>query len=309
MSKGAKRKKVLLLFPALLVALLVLVGVLLQSGGECLEKLRAGHYDLVLLDDMMPELSGTETLAVIRREHLAEGTPVVALTANAINGAREKYLAQGFDDYLAKPMSTKELTELLRRRLPPEMQETPQEKPAETAPAGPPAPAVEPAAAHAEPEPVSAAPSAAPAAESDAPADGGIDTKLGLMYTGGLEDLYRRVLGMFAQLQPEKAAKIAAFYAAEDWENYTIEVHALKSTALSIGGRALSAQAKALELAAKAVRAPETPEAEREAALAQIRAGQDPLMAAYAALAAEAQQLLADGIASPVEEKPPSDGH
>ena len=71
-------------------------------------------------------------------------------------------------------------------------------------------------------------------------------------------------------------------------------MHALKSTSLSIGGRTLSAQAKALEMAAKAARDAATPENEREAALAELHAGHEPLLSAYAALAGEARRLLTE---------------
>ncbi|MBQ7679842.1 MAG: response regulator, partial [Butyrivibrio sp.] len=83
------------------------------SGAECIELLRKESYDLILLDQMMPGMSGTQTLEVIRKEQLAEGTPVIALTADAIMGAREAYLREGFQDYLSKPIMFNELEDLL----------------------------------------------------------------------------------------------------------------------------------------------------------------------------------------------------
>ena len=70
------------------------------------------EYDLVLLDDMMPKMDGRETLEHIRND-LGKKVPVVALTANAISGMREKYLAMGFDDYLSKPIEKRELYRVL----------------------------------------------------------------------------------------------------------------------------------------------------------------------------------------------------
>lgn len=82
------------------------------SGAECLELCAAKKYDLILLDDMMPEMSGTETMLKLR-EDASFKTPVVVLTANAFEGMREDYLEKGFDDYLAKPMNSGELQRVL----------------------------------------------------------------------------------------------------------------------------------------------------------------------------------------------------
>ncbi len=97
------------------------------SGVECLDKLREGKYDLVLLDQMMPGLSGTETLRLMRRGRLADSTPVIALTADAIVGAKESYLRKGFTDYLSKPIKYEELEAALKKHLPPALQTTAEE--------------------------------------------------------------------------------------------------------------------------------------------------------------------------------------
>ena len=86
------------------------------SGMECLEKVKLNNYDLILLDDMMPKMSGVETLKELRK--IDEfNTKVIALTANAITGMREKYLSSGFDDYLAKPIDKLELDRVLKEYL------------------------------------------------------------------------------------------------------------------------------------------------------------------------------------------------
>ncbi|MCR4685696.1 MAG: response regulator [Lachnospiraceae bacterium] len=87
------------------------------SGEECLAILREQQFDVIFLDQMMPGLSGTETLKQIKREHLANGTPVIALTADAIVGARDSYIQEGFTDYLSKPVMYEDLEEILRRYL------------------------------------------------------------------------------------------------------------------------------------------------------------------------------------------------
>ena len=88
-----------------------------DSGFACIEKIKEGiTYDLILLDDMMPKMNGTETLSYLKA---IEGfkTPCVALTANAISGMREKYISAGFDDYLSKPIDKIELNNVLSKFL------------------------------------------------------------------------------------------------------------------------------------------------------------------------------------------------
>ncbi len=86
---------------------------LCNSGADCLDLIENGNkFDLILLDDMMPSMSGTETLLHLKDKH-GFNTPVVALTANAINGMKEKYLEAGFDGYLAKPIDRNELYKTL----------------------------------------------------------------------------------------------------------------------------------------------------------------------------------------------------
>ena len=88
-----------------------------DSGKEALEMLEIRDYDLILMDIMMPEMDGVETLRHIREADLASGTPVIALTADALAGTRERLLAAGFTDYLSKPVSIKQLGNLLVRYL------------------------------------------------------------------------------------------------------------------------------------------------------------------------------------------------
>lgn len=85
-----------------------------ESGFLCLEKLHnKENFDLILLDDMMPKMSGVETLQKMKEELSDFDIPVIALTANAITGMREKYLKDGFDDYLAKPINKEELNRII----------------------------------------------------------------------------------------------------------------------------------------------------------------------------------------------------
>lgn len=90
------------------------------SGKECLEILdKDNKFDLILMDDMMPEMSGTECLSILKKIERVDGfyIPVVALTANATSGMKEKYLKLGFEDYLAKPIDKYELDRILKKYL------------------------------------------------------------------------------------------------------------------------------------------------------------------------------------------------
>ena len=89
-----------------------------ESGFNCLDNLKNGKkYDLILMDDMMPKMSGVETLHKIKKEISTFNTPVIALTANALTGMREKYLSDGFNDYLAKPINKDELNRIINEYL------------------------------------------------------------------------------------------------------------------------------------------------------------------------------------------------
>lgn len=86
---------------------------LVTSGIECIDMVKNNNYDLILMDDMMPKMSGTETLMELKKMN-DFNTKVIALTANAITGMKEKYLELGFDDYLAKPIDKLELNRVLK---------------------------------------------------------------------------------------------------------------------------------------------------------------------------------------------------
>lgn len=93
------------------------------SGQECLNKVKEKHYDIILLDHMMPEMDGIETLHNMQQmeEYLQNKPVVIALTANAIVGAKEEYLKEGFADYLSKPIDSVQLEQMIHQYLPEEM--------------------------------------------------------------------------------------------------------------------------------------------------------------------------------------------
>ncbi len=89
-----------------------------SSGREGIENIKKKKYDIIFLDQMMPEMDGIETLEVIKNEHLADGVPVIVLTADAVVGAKERYLSHGFNDYLSKPVEGDKLEQMIRDYLP-----------------------------------------------------------------------------------------------------------------------------------------------------------------------------------------------
>ena len=95
---------------------------LVSSGTECIEKVKENKYDAILLDQMMPQMNGEETLIEMKKHDLLQGTPVIALTADALVGAKESYISMGFTDYLSKPVKFEKLEKLLKEYIPKEKQ-------------------------------------------------------------------------------------------------------------------------------------------------------------------------------------------
>ena len=89
------------------------------SGKSALELIEKNKYDLIFMDHMMPDMDGVETYKKMKEEETPnDDTPVIMLTANAINGVKEQYIEEGFADYLPKPVRGKELEEMLKKYLP-----------------------------------------------------------------------------------------------------------------------------------------------------------------------------------------------
>lgn len=268
---------------------------LCTSGRECLQRLEQEHYDIVFLDHMMPDMDGLETLARAKKlEHSrCKGTPMIALTANAISGVKEMFLAKGFDDYLSKPVDSRALEQMLRKYLPKEkVQAAPLREDAVVSGG-----AEEPAVQEVQTE-AAEAPSKAGGADAtkEAAAAGAatawpgagqlIDQSVGLRYCGGSEEMHLRFLTMFCKKYPSVEEKLAKAYEEGNWEDYTVFVHAVKSTSMSIGGVQLSELAKSLEMAGHAWQ--DGPEEEKEAQLEFIRAHHGEVLELYRQLVAEA---------------------
>lgn len=198
------------------------------SGREGLTLTSRNHYDIAFIDHMMPVMDGIETLKEMKKQG-EEGTVYIALTANAVSGAREMYLDAGFNDYLSKPVDGRRLEELIKKYLPAEK--------------------VIEASGEEINEDLGASTDSAeiPAFLLDIAE---INPDAGIANCGSAEGLIS-VLEVFKQTATSKADEIEQLYESGDWENYTIKVHALKSSARIIGAAELSELAKELEAAGK----------------------------------------------------------
>ena len=90
------------------------------SGREALLLTLSNAYDLILMDQRMPEMDGTEAMKIIKAQEdgMNRSTPIICMTADAVIGAKERYLAEGFDDYLTKPVDSYQMKKLIMKRLP-----------------------------------------------------------------------------------------------------------------------------------------------------------------------------------------------
>lgn len=212
------------------------------SGKEALASAKRGHYDIMFIDHMMPDMDGIETLHRIKEECETEGTVFVALTANAVSGSRERYIASGFDDYLSKPIDGRRLEEMLKNYLP-------DSKIKAVGSSG------EGEDGHSDSSGEEITPGNGIGAVGNDLPDwikeiSEIDIITGISSCGSGES-FLSVLDVFHKTAAAKADEIEKYFNEEDWENYTVKVHALKSAARVIGATGLSDEAKRLEEAGK----------------------------------------------------------
>ena len=242
-----------------------------SSGVEMLQMVRMNHYDMIFLDHRMPGMDGIEAFHNMKKmtDGLNFNTPVVALTANAVLGARQLYIDEGFSDYISKPVDTVRLEQVLLEYLPPDliikgsdMQEE-DSQPAET----PAAPALQAETEQETPEP-----------ESDSPYRHiqGIDYDAAVTNCG-TEETFIQALEIFYNTLDKKADDIEKFAREGDIKNYTVLVHALKSAARLVGALHLSEDAKYLEACGDKNDVAEI-EAKTPALLSQYR-GYKPILA------------------------------
>ncbi len=240
------------------------------SGKECLRQVQKQEFDIIFLDHMMPEMDGVETLKQLKalEDNLSKDTPVIALTANAVAGAKEEYIAQGFADYLSKPVQGSTLEKMVRAYLPEKLVHTGREENGQDR---------------------KDAESVRESKEKEAAGDGSgenvfdkdgvtvssrtvqdscdgiaeerfpgekllcahhIKAARALPYFGDDVEMYLEILEEFGAGMPERVVKLEA--SAWDCESYAILVHALKSNAKNVGAETLGLMAFEHEKAAKA---------------------------------------------------------
>lgn len=227
-----------------------------SSGKECLKMMQKKHFDLIFLDHMMPEIDGIETVQISRemKNNKCMDTPMIALTANAVTGARDIYVKEGFQDYLSKPVNGGQLEEILRKYLPEELCRV-ERKPEATDSDKKADEDVQKDGQEIKKEHHSnmAVIEIVPSSKSSKAAEklSYLDLEMGVEYSGGDEEMYREFLAMFCDVKAENESKIEEKYREADWKQYVTLVHALKSSSLTIGAVILSEAAKALEFEGK----------------------------------------------------------
>lgn len=182
-----------------------------ENGKIALEMIQKKRYDLVFMDHMMPVMDGIEAVMALRAldDEYCRTVPVIALTANAIAGAKEEFLRAGMNDFVAKPIQLKEICSKIKKWLPEELLQD--------------------------------AEGCGPVAEGteEFPVIEGLDTAEGIANCG-TKELFFSLLGDFYKLIDLKSVKIEKCLADGMLRDYTIEVHALKNTARMIGAMELS---------------------------------------------------------------------
>ena len=207
-----------------------------EGGAECLELVQKNYYDLIFLDHMMPEMDGLETLRHIKTfsDFPCQNTPIVVLTANAVSGAKEKYLADGFDGFLSKPIVPEKLEQMIQQMLPKDLIKEAKEAPG-----------------------LYSLPKDAANAQTlpeDLPQIDGLDWQYAWLHLPDMELLAFTIKEFYAQIDSSAdhlESLCQKILEPNQLEEYRILVHAMKSLSATVGILPLSGAAKLLENAAK----------------------------------------------------------
>ncbi len=187
------------------------------GGKEAIEKISETSYDLILMDHMMPEIDGVETTRIIRRFHKEyDNVPIIALTANAVGGVKNMFLEEGMNDFIAKPIEVHVLINKVKHWLPKNK--------------------------------ITKGVKSVSHIKSTLPQIEGIDTAAAIKLLGN-ENVFWSILKDYCRIIPQKSKVIKEYYETENWKNYTVEVHALKSSSRQIGAMELARKAELLERA------------------------------------------------------------
>ena len=224
--------------------LLAELGIACDCAGDGLEAIDCAQrtrYAAILMDIQMPKLDGIETTRRLKADARTRDVPVVALTAHAMSGDRERFLQAGMDDYLTKPIEEPELARVLARWLPHDAQ----------------------AGAVALP--------AAPAAREQAPAIAGVDVAAALARVAGKRDLLWRLIADFRTRNADAAARLRRLFECGDVAAARDLAHTIRGAAATLAATRIARAAGMLEDAARANRNDAAALVELESALDELR--------------------------------------
>ena len=201
-------------------------------GKDSLELMSKNRYHIIFMDYLMPEMDGVETLKQAEKllDSKCKNSVFIALTANAVSGAGEMFLENGFHDFLSKPIIAPKLEEMIQKYLPKELIEAPAAKEEDIQ--------IENTGAEKTAE-----------NREEKIEQGLVDWDMGKKLCMNDEEFYREMLGVF--LESNSTEELQKFYNAEDFENYRIKIHAAKTNLMNIGAKESSELAKKMELSLK----------------------------------------------------------
>jgi CheY-like chemotaxis protein/nitrogen-specific signal transduction histidine kinase len=193
-----------------------------EGANEAFGLVEDKNYDIIFMDHMMPEINGIEATKTLRaRPGWTQTVPIIALTANAVTGMKEMYMACGMNDYISKPIEIPELNRILLKWLP-------KEKISVT-----------------ERDDESHIPN--PVLRSLASV---LDVKTALQSIGGSERAYFGIINAFMTSAPEKLEKMSALADRDDFDNFRVEMHSCRGALANIGALDMSEEARYMESAA-----------------------------------------------------------
>lgn len=224
------------------------------SAKKALELVEQNTYDILLIDHRMPEMDGVEFLQILRsmNDNINHNAICIALTANVTEGIREKYISDGFNDYLEKPVNGSHLEEMVLRYLP-------KDKLVDKANVIVPVAAGEDNSETGNREASNAgaeknkrfAVTDETRAQLQRLQELGILDMTDVLDYAGTEEIFVDTLRFFRDSITAKADEIQSLYDSENYQDYTTKVHALKSSAKMVGLNGLSEKARLLEMAGK----------------------------------------------------------